>query len=625
MNKKFQALLMTALICGSFAITAQAQEAEPSFELDPMVVTASRYEKKDLDTAAAVEVFDQQRIADIGAANAYEILQFGTGMEIQQYGTGGASMGNMTSKITIRGNKNGTLVLVNGMPLNIRGTYDLNDIPAENIERIEIVRGGGAVLYGSEATGGVINIITKENRANFIKAALGNYGQQQYSGSFQADRLGFGYNYSKWDKRYNVDNSGRIWQGPENNNFDLSYKFSDQLTLMASHNESSYHYITPNGKTPKDTKQNVRRNNIQLKYDDAGWTATAYYVDRNREKDEINLKNNKRSTDEENNKNYGLDLQKVYDFGNSGKALFGANYKMERYTPDGAAEQSRHNYSVYGQYEKAFDDKNSVVISARESWTGGAPNGYNNDNFSGQVQYVHKLDDTSSLYASVGQSYKMPDLHQIYKTKAGADLKAQTGTHYEIGMKKQFDDYRTAKLSVFNYRIEDNISATYDDTLLDFTYENENLKNTGVELEYRYAGDNGWGYHANVSYSNPKTQEINADGVDFGWQENYAKLQAGAGINYHKDKWTAALTATYSADRSTYKNEVKSGVKKTTRKEVKPYLLTNLHVEYKPESNISIYGTVNNLFDRKDISYFSTSSEYYVTPFNYVVGVKYSF
>ena len=129
-------LLMTALITGSvlWGGTSVFAEELQEYTLDQMVVTATRYEKKDVDVAASTEVFDQKRLEATGATNLYEALQYGTGLEIQQYGTGGSSMGNMTSKIVMRGNGNGTLVMVNGVPINIRGTYDLNDFPVENVE-----------------------------------------------------------------------------------------------------------------------------------------------------------------------------------------------------------------------------------------------------------------------------------------------------------------------------------------------------------------------------------------------------------------------------------------------------------------------------------------------------------
>lgn len=86
----------------------------------------------------------------------------------------------MTNEASLRGNKSGTLILVNGNPVSWRGKYDLSDIPADTIERIEIVKGGGSVLYGSSALAGVINIITKTAASNQVSVGFGNYGQQKY-------------------------------------------------------------------------------------------------------------------------------------------------------------------------------------------------------------------------------------------------------------------------------------------------------------------------------------------------------------------------------------------------------------------------------------------------------------
>lgn len=614
MDKQFsKSVLMAALICGGVCVGgayAYADEVQ-EFTLDPMVVTATRYEKKDIDIAASTEVFDEERLVATGASNLYEALNYAAGIELQQYGTGGASMGNMASKVVIRGNGNGTLVLINGIPLNLRGTYDLNDIPIENIERVEIVRGGGAVLYGSEATGGVINVITKKSRKNFMKTAFGNYGQQEYVGSFQFENLGFGYKYSKWGNRDDVASDGRDWKGPKNHNFNLSYSFSEALSLSASHNDSKYNYITE-GKKATDTEQHVTRNNAQLTYNKDGFKAVAYYLDRTREKEAITLKNGKSSSDEEKNKNLGVDLQQVWNVGEKDKFLLGTNYKRELYTPDGKPEQSRNNFSAYVQYDKQFDKKNNLVLSARESWTTGSPNGYNDDNFSGQIQFNHKVQDNTSLYASVGQSYKMPDLHQIYKTPSGAALEPQTGIHYEIGMKKDIDSYRTLRVAAFSYKVEDNITATFSDNINDFFYKNEDLRNTGVEVEYRLQANEGFGYNVAVAYGNPETRVIDK-GVDSGWQRDYSKLDIKAGATYKMGKLKSALNLSYVADRV------------LSEKETKPYLATNLNVGYSFTDNLSAFCTVNNILDRDDISYRSSSSEYYFTPVNFMVGMKYSF
>lgn len=656
--------LMVALLTGNViwgGTIAHAEEPSQMFTLDEMVVTANRYEKKAVDVAASVEVFDQERLQETGASNLYEALQFGTGLEIQQYGTSGASMGNMTSKIVIRGNGNGTLVLVNGVPLNIRGTYDLNDIPVENIERVEVVRGGGAVLYGSDATGGVINIITKKKKNNFVKAAVGNYGQQEYSGAVQADKLGFSYKYSKWGTVNGIATSRtdatdtKNWKGPENNNFELNYAFNDRLTLQASHNESIYDYISTKGKnamgkwTPaNDTRQNIKRNNIQLAYNDEnGFKVTAYYLDRNREKEAWVLSNGSfYNSDDEKTYNYGLDTQKVWDV-KDGKFLFGATYQNENYkssevsqkysssdTPDGSPEasstggnQNRNNYSVYTQYDRRLSAANSVVLSARESWTTGAPNGYNNTNFSGQAQFIHKLNEDSSIYASIGQSFKMPALYQIHKTQAGADLKPQTGLHYELGWKKNIADNKNLRVALFHYKIDDNITAEWVEKTNSFTYDNENLRNTGIEAEYTVTNPKGFGYTVAATYGNPQTEKIDADNYNFGYNEDGSRFQFKTGLTYKMDKWKAALNASYMSGRRNYKANSATSKKPASLEvaDAKPYLLTNLNVEYQAQKDFSVFATFNNIFDRKDITYYSTSTDYYVTPFNFMLGCKYTF
>ena len=667
MNSKFgKGMLTVALLCGYFAgATYEVHAADlQEFTLDTYVVTATRYEKKDLDVAVSTQIFDQKKLQATGASNLYEALQYGTGLNILQYGTGGSSMGNMTSKIAIRGNGNGTLVLVNGVPLNIRGTYDLNDIPLENVERVEIIRGGGSVLYGSDATGGVINIITKAAKANYIKAAWGNYDRQEYAASVQADKLGFSYSYSKWG---DVDNVGwdrsldayfKDWKGPENHNFDLNYKFDDNLSLNASHNESKYHYISTIGKKSmkgwspaNDTQQDVDRNNIQLNYKKDNFKATAYYVDRERDKNAWVLDNKAFLSDEdETSRNYGLDVQNSYQIDNA-TLLVGASYQKEnyksaelnqKYKQDGELDggltpgstggnRSRNNYSVYAQWDSQLTDANSLILSARQSWTAAAPHGDNFHNFSGQAQFVHKLDENQSLYASIGQSFKMPALYQIYKTddsgNSAKELKPQKGVHYELGWKKNIDEEQSLRVAVFNYRIDDNISASVDSRTHVFSYKNENIRNTGVEIEYAKLPEKGLGYNLSTSYGNPQTEEIDKNGYNFGWQDDGNRFEVKAGLTYRLDKWKAALNAAYVADRDTFKNSSKKGSKpaKTEYFTAKPYLLTNLNVEYAPQEDLSIFASLNNILDRKDVTYYSSSAEHYATPFNFIIGMKYNF
>ena len=144
--KVTKSLLMTALITGSVMLgsgAAFAAESVGEFSLDQIVVTATRTEKRDVDVPASTVIITAQQIKDTGAQSAAEALSKQAGFAYKSMGPLGTSMGTMINEVNIRGISNGTLVLVNGNPVSWRGKYNLEAIPTENIERIEVVKSGG--------------------------------------------------------------------------------------------------------------------------------------------------------------------------------------------------------------------------------------------------------------------------------------------------------------------------------------------------------------------------------------------------------------------------------------------------------------------------------------------------
>lgn len=193
-NKKL--VIPVAICCLFWPLQAGAEKAVPEYSLDEVTVTAMRYEAKDLDTPADVAVYSNAQLKATGAVNIVEALKYKEGIIYHSMGYQGQSWGNMTSQIIIRGVDNGTLVMINGVPVNLNGKYNLEQIPIESVERVEIVKGGGSVLYGSEAFGGVINIITKTKVDNTITVS-GGTNQQNHAVSFQAGKSSFNYTYGK--------------------------------------------------------------------------------------------------------------------------------------------------------------------------------------------------------------------------------------------------------------------------------------------------------------------------------------------------------------------------------------------------------------------------------------------
>lgn len=642
MDKSFsKSLLMTALITGTVlwgGNSVLAQENEQEFTLDPMVITATRTEKRDVDVPASTTILSNQDLKNTGAQNLQVALGRVPGLIYKTFSPGGGAMGTMANEIAIRGVSNGTLVMLNGTPMNLRGKYFLDAIPVENVERVEIVKGGAGVLYGSEAMGGVINIITKKEFTNSVSVGYGNYGQQKYSASVGTDKVNVGYNLEKWG---NVDTISRSddkglkhtdMTGSEKRNLYVDYKINDNWNFLYNYFETNVRYDTwfddaykevPKGGALQQNREYVTKQNlVQLLYQDDTLKANLYY---NQNKLMANGFTNYNTSGkfqgkiydtDEKNRTYGADVQKEWQLNSKGSLVLGGSYQNEFYDDYSSKVTDRHIYAVYGQYDHKFDDKNELIVGARETWTTGGYRDQNYDNFSMSGQYVHKLDDDDSLYANVTQSFIMPTFSQMYGASdtaiANPDLKPQKGVSYEAGWKRVTDSH-SWKAAVYHIDITDNISATWDTDKTEYQYTNADFKNTGIELSCDIEGKNGWSYNWGVNYMDPKVKGTKKPY----WDRKYGRVQLNGGITYSKDKWVSSLQGTYLAERVGTPSSSHSYHEK-------PYFLTSLTTTYNADKQNSFTLTMDNLLDRED-NLSHSGSEYYSTPFNFMLTYNYKF
>lgn len=617
--------------------TACANETAPvpEYTLDQVLVTAQRYETRDVNTPASTSIHTYEQLQATGAKNLLEALKLVEGVVYGTYGPSGTSQGTMTSKVIIRGVESGTLVLLNGSPINLRGFYNLEDIPLETVERVEIIKGGGSVLYGSEATGGVINIITKKSRENSFSVSGGNFGQQDHNLNLQIGKLGVGYGYEKWGNTGKISSyvtSGKemynVFDGLERNNHSWTYDFDDSLSLLYNHSDSKsrYNYTFGSGyaaslqnQLRKTTVYEDNKDFVQLQYRHDHIKGNVYYNYKTLRTltDEFYSPPGSHSDKTEKNRTYGFDLQQDWQVKNN-TLLLGLSGQNEYFKPDikQTLDFKRNIYSLYGQWEHPVNAADTMILSARETWTAGAPNDRNYTNFSGQGQYLHKLNEKESLYTSIGQSFKMPTFSQIYGSGSSLMVgnpyvKPQTGMHYETGWKKNSGTHQW-RAALFHYYIKDNIESKKIDND-QYQYTNKDLKNTGVELACNIAGTNGWNFNWGISYGNPLSK-----GTDKPyWDRVYGRWQLNGGATYQHDRWQATLTGNYLAKRVGTPSSAHSY-------EQKPYLLTSLHVKYALDKNRDLFFTANNILDREDLVQHS-SADYYYTPFNFTLGYKSKF
>ena len=172
LNKKKIALLTACVVSavGHMAFAAEADNYDEYSGAD-YVVTATKTQLEKKEVPQSVEVITQEDIKNTAAYNVRDALRFATNIDVQEVGMTG-------NVVMVRGMESKhTLILVDGRRMAAENTgstmnaYELSRINLADVERIEVIRGNGSALYGSDAMGGVINIITK--KANQEHASIG--------------------------------------------------------------------------------------------------------------------------------------------------------------------------------------------------------------------------------------------------------------------------------------------------------------------------------------------------------------------------------------------------------------------------------------------------------------------
>lgn len=158
----FMPSVLTGALLTAFSGSALANDQDEVVEMERMVVTASLTQHSELTAPASVSVITADDISKMPVKDISEAIRSATGVSVL------SSTAYGRNNIRIRGlDSKHTLVLINGRRINsqdalIRGNdFDLSSIPLSAIQRIEVVRGPVSSLYGSEAMGGVVNVILK--------------------------------------------------------------------------------------------------------------------------------------------------------------------------------------------------------------------------------------------------------------------------------------------------------------------------------------------------------------------------------------------------------------------------------------------------------------------------------
>ena len=206
LSYKKRMLLNAMVTCSIFFLGNQYCYAEElaEYNLDTMVVTATRTLTEIKKVPASVSVVTAKDIAEHNVTSVKEALQQMPGIYMNQAAETGIQLRGFGSE--------NVLILVDGQQMNTayNGEVNINNLPVESVERIEVLRGAASSLYGGHAVGGVINIITKEAKEGTKIDTVVSYGSNNtWKKSLQVNSkvndkwsFGLGYENRKADGYY---------------------------------------------------------------------------------------------------------------------------------------------------------------------------------------------------------------------------------------------------------------------------------------------------------------------------------------------------------------------------------------------------------------------------------------
>ena len=624
--------------------TVASTEANGASESHVINVTANRMTLLNLDTPAAMDVITDKDIMNSGAKNAFDAVNMVPGITSFSYGASGLEYGAMDSRVNIRGLERGSLILVNGVPMNLNGKGGLSSIPTGSIARIEVLKGAASALYGSDAMSGVVNVITKTptKEGGSATIGVGNMGSQTYKINYGTPRFLIGIErgfFGKQDpstpvRTDSVDHPRgyEYYTARDKGNslgIFMSGKLSDKVTLNFSRFEgkSAYAQLSTESNATNRNRHSTTyayddsKNNASLIYKDRNTTGTLFYNDR-----DLKGKNRKHSlpsyTSNDSNyiaRQYGFDVQHEWDFrGGKDYLIAGVLGKRETYrTTSGPvyASPHRHSLALYGSYSYQINPTWTTVVGLR--YTDIKDPVKNQHVLTPQFQLNHRINKESSVYMNVGKAFTMPNLSDTFKTVnrqyqsvSGRNLKPEEGWNYELGYKHitNKDSWKVAAFymdfkNFFSWKPDSNGKMT-------IRVNGGRFRNVGVEAQYGRKLTDRLKVTVGAAYSNPKQMEIDKNY----WKQANPKLQFTGGIHYNSSTWTAGSSINFVTKRM-----------KNRDGGINPNLVAwNAYVGYQFNENSSIRLDARNLLNRHNVIS-NGDWEYWDEPFNYQLSYTQKF
>lgn len=573
-------ILTGAIAC---AITPAYAENIALYDMGTIVVTATRTPTPVRELLNDITVITQEDIQRSGQTSLPELLRTQPGVEFTANGGAGTS-----SSVFIRGaNANHTLVLIDGMRINsvTNGTTALEKIPLAQIDHIEILRGPGSALYGSEAIGGVIQIFTKTGDAKpgwHIGAGVGTHHLFDTS---LGGSIGSGATRFSLEAAHQSTDSFSAIGNPKNSSYNgdtdpyrntsLSAKLSHRLNAEHEFGATSFyskgatHYDASPASFDSRNKQTLAayslyshdqflpdwQSHLQIgrSYDDLRTAGSTSWSQIRTDQDQLSWQNN-------------FDTR-------AGRFTLGTEHNWQHVTSNTVYTITKRTvHSYFAGYQGRFGD-HSMQLHARND-----DNSQFGEHTTGSAAYGYQFTKAWRASASIGTAFRAPTFNELYYPSFGnPNLQPETARNREVALHYDQGAHHASAV-YFDNRIH-NLIAYASSTYLQV----QDARITGTTLSYngRVADI---GVRASITWQDPRNETNHL------LLNRRAQRTASAGADYATGAWTFGGDVVAAGKRfDDTANAVRMG----------GYAVLNLNAGYRYNKDLSFITRLNNAFDKQ--------------------------
>lgn len=603
MNRKILAASLAVLSLSGGAFCVEAADM-PVYTLDGIVVTASRVPEKKIDSNADVSVVTAKEIEEKHYDDVSEAIRHVPGVMIASHGI--SSQTTNSDQVYINGSPN-VVVLVDGMRRNTNGNSLMNASIGEltnmaSVDHIEVLKGAASTLYGSDAQGGVINIITKAPKENGVhttlRASVGNFGRENYNfyNEGREGNLFWTVEAGKELLHQYKDGWGRRvvnHLNADHYNVKMGYDLGNDSDLVFHYEKYSSDYTMPKSGTddriPSAGTKDNDSTSLQYKAKINDRLTNLFSIYRNDTSFNVPMQSWKMDM-----RTSGISDQLIYDLDN--QTITGGFDWYEDEIRKYPQEQELAGKKVH---TAAFYLQDKIDITKQWNVTPGIRVDHHSqfgNRTSPSLSIGYMPNDKTNYYFNYKTFFVAPNLYQMYVwnpawgTYGNRNLKPETGYTLEFGVNHKFNDTLSGTFNVFhtyahNMIQPERIGNTYNYT---YTYENMDRANiNGFNLNLNKEFSRHWSTYVGYTYMHMNAQKgenINNDG-------SIPESTLNVGVTYKADKFNASLDGRGVMNRYGKKDYPEM-------RNYANYWVWDVAANYQFAKGATLFARVNNIFDQ---------------------------